>query len=496
MTVKSDEVASVMLGCLQFFYKAYRNSVVTVVIMDLLVVNPEDAIDMDLHARALDNEECERQLDYLSNNIDSSARLPSGLLSLNINEFGDYHQCLSINNTVDGITFLGKHCQIMNAAVKPINISTTFEAWCMCAEAMPRSPISKVLHTKTISRSKLRGFLTALFLVTALSTGYDLYQTFVKNVAPSKSLLSSFSVYTNTRRFLTFRKSKSALECVDGIRALSMFWVIIGHSYIMRFYTPTHNITGMLEWIPMVTSSWINSAPLVVDTFFLLSGIFCIYSIPNKVGATLFLKNLHVFYLYRLLRLLPLLATVVLLQMSIVNWLSDGPDWPKLAYATGCLYQTWYLTVDTQLYMLSPLVLIFLFGSRKIAWSVMTLTLIASLITVTYYAFNYDIPVVIVLENTKNLYEKILRPYSGESCTICYRHNVRVYIEDISRKNYSITKGPIEWFLSLTIWKLPSRMSYAVYLVHLPVIMIRTNGMLKSEYFTDLETCRRKPAKR
>ncbi|VVD05423.1 unnamed protein product [Leptidea sinapis] len=415
MTVKSDEVASVMLGCLQFFYKAYRNSVVTVVIMDLLVVNPEDAIDMDLHARALDNEECERQLDYLSNNIDSSARLPSGLLSLNINEFGDYHQCLSINNTVDGITFLGKHCQIMNAAVKPINISTTFEAWCMCAEAMPRSPISKVLHTKTISRSKLRGFLTALFLVTALSTGYDLYQTFVKNVTPTKSLLSSFSVYTNTRRFLTFRKSKSTLECVDGIRALSMFWVIIGHT------------------------------------------------------------------------LLPLLATVVLFQTSIVNWLSDGPDWPKLAFTSEVCKQRWwavllhiqnYLKPSGLLYMLSPLVLIFLFGSRKIAWSVMTLTLIASLITVTYYAFTYEIP---VLENTSNIFKKIFRSHTSEGNALRHRHHVWVHFE-----------GPINWFLSQPLWKLPSRMSYAAYLVHLPIMMVRNNGVVKSAFFSDIETKQRR----
>ncbi|VVD05422.1 unnamed protein product [Leptidea sinapis] len=484
--------------------------------MDFLFVNPEDAIDMDLHARVLDNDECERQLDYLSNNIDSTAKLPSGLLSLNTHEFGDYHQCLRIDNTIDGINYLGKYCELIVPFVQNISF-TEMPSLNMISRMALSNVINKMknIYNEAIHSETYQSMVTNpiiggpnLRLGVCLPRpcrprqfiNYFIPKQFPEltyiEVAPSKSLLSSFSVYTNTRRFLTFRKSKSALECVDGIRALSMFWVIIGHSYIMRFYTPTHNITGMLEWIPMVTSSWINSAPLVVDTFFLLSGIFCIYSIPNKVGATLFLKNLHVFYLYRLLRLLPLLATVVLLQMSIVNWLSDGPDWPKLAYATGCLYQTWYLTVDTQLYMLSPLVLIFLFGSRKIAWSVMTLTLIASLITVTYYAFNYDIPVVIVLENTKNLYEKILRPYSGESCTICYRHNVRVYIEDISRKNYSITKGPIEWFLSLTIWKLPSRMSYAVYLVHLPVIMIRTNGMLKSEYFTDLETCRRKPAKR
>lgn len=29
--------------------------------------------------------------------------------------------------------------------------------------------------------------------------------------------------------------------------------------------------------------------------------------------------------------------------------------------------------------------------------------------------------------------------------------------------------GPVNWFLSLTIWKLPSRLSYAIYLFHYPI---------------------------
>lgn len=40
------------------------------------------------------------------------------------------------------------------------------------------------------------------------------------------------------------------------------------------------------------------------------------------------MKKLHLFYLNRLLRMFPILATAVLLQASLLNRLGDGANWP------------------------------------------------------------------------------------------------------------------------------------------------------------------------
>lgn len=45
--------------------------------------------------------------------------------------------------------------------------------------------------------------------------------------------------------------------------------------------------------------------------------------------------------------------------------------------------------------------------------------------------------------------------------------------------------GPINWFLSLQIWKLPARLSYAVYLIHMAVIFTGTGSWLKTYYYTE-----------
>lgn len=45
--------------------------------------------------------------------------------------------------------------------------------------------------------------------------------------------------------------------------------------------------------------------------------------------------------------------------------------------------------------------------------------------------------------------------------------------------------GPINWFLSHPLWQPLSRLSYSIYLVHFPVIMITTATMKSSLYFSE-----------
>lgn len=54
------------------------------------------------------------------------------------------------------------------------------------------------------------------------------------------------------------------------------------------------------------------------------------------------LKNIHVFYLYRLLRMFPLLACAVLLQTSLFNHISDGANWHYMAGNVQLCRQYWW----------------------------------------------------------------------------------------------------------------------------------------------------------
>lgn len=55
-----------------------------------------------------------------------------------------------------------------------------------------------------------------------------------------------------------------------------------------------------------------------------------------------------------------------------------------------CIPQTWYLSVDVQLHILSPLILFWLLGSRRTAWTGLTVGVAAALIASTAYVFLKD----------------------------------------------------------------------------------------------------------
>lgn len=48
----------------------------------------------------------------LSSVLDASARFPSGFLTGNLNDLGDYHQCLAISHDINSMAIQGKYCMI------------------------------------------------------------------------------------------------------------------------------------------------------------------------------------------------------------------------------------------------------------------------------------------------------------------------------------------------------------------------------------------------
>nr|XP_049694112.1 O-acyltransferase like protein [Helicoverpa armigera] len=636
-------------------------------------VDLRSAFDQDLYENVLDSEKCIRQLTILANNslanqfLDASGRIPSGLLTGNWNDLGDYHQCLSIHQFVNNTEFQGKYCTIripinqtyidipegfprpedwpdlipdewpeivfppglfpqadrktlremedyrglqnyvmgitgmgetpetrffplLIAASQRAMLSVCIPEACSPTEAVDffqsripflnftfeeyycRLPNDKPFVAADYVAISILSFIGLLVL---LSTGYDVYQNKIARQAPSRinGLFVSFSVYTNTRRFLNFKSAPGALECVDGIRAFSMMWVIVGHTYSMTLLGFVHNVGDIMNWLTSFGGIWINSAPITVDTFFMLSGILAVYTCIGKITRTRFIKTIHLFYLNRLLRMFPLLATMVLLQASLFNHVSDGPYWINQAHAAEncrqywwaallhiqnyvnpleiCLAQTWYLSVDMQLYLICPIILVFLFGRERIAWCALTAIVLLSLVSSSLYSFlnNYSA----ALANPRRLaqFQEYVQYYYFNTLTrappffvgmiygyllyLCKDKKIRIskfnvailwmlsfammafciftiypvmqpdhtaqvfdnFLNAYMRAIWAIGLGwlifacvhgyggPINWFLSLQVWKLPARLSYAMYLIHLPIIYTSTGTWMKTYYFSE-----------
>ncbi|CAH0406840.1 unnamed protein product [Chilo suppressalis] len=401
-------------------------------------------------------------------------------------------------------------------------------------------------------------------LLIILSTGYDVRHSVIleKDPKQANTLYTSFSVYTNSRKFFTFRPNPNALHCLDGVRSIAMLWVILGHSFSTQMSFVPANPLEMVEFMTSFTSLWLTSATITVDTFFMISGLLLVYTTASKLSHMSLIKNLHLFYLNRLLRMFPILATAILMQASFQNRMTDGPYWFIVAWSTNncrqywwstllyvqnllnpptmCLGHAWYLAIDMQLYILSPIVLFWVLGrSKKSAWTALTAALMIVVTASTIYNFLNDFqssPVslsrtpedsvrymrnyyIFTLPRAAPFFVGMLFGYAIHSCNgkatrlskplvallwtlagatstvICIstyytiqpdwdNQTVDSILNSIMRPAWAASiawltfacakgyGGPINWILSLHIFKILGRLSYAMYIIHYPLVYI------------------------
>jgi len=74
------------------------------------------------------------------------------------------------------------------------------------------------------------------------------------------------------------RIKTSLLPCLNGIRCLTIIWIILGHGYMYLLLAPTINAYDIVAWAQMPFSMILQSGTTSVDTFFLLSGLLLVLS--------------------------------------------------------------------------------------------------------------------------------------------------------------------------------------------------------------------------
>ncbi|KAH9642833.1 hypothetical protein HF086_008464 [Spodoptera exigua] len=552
---------------------------------------PNEALDQNLYRDVIDPELCSEQIAQIRNNVflsmffaDAGIRVPRGILIGNTLDMGNYHQCLGFNQITETNSELqGKYCMIR----VPMNQSYHFpEDWTnfetsnfdpsllqMDNETMAalkdyyaskqgmlamsgvfnddRAPIQTPLSGLTFRLAiciprpctTQQAINSYLFNISAI--GFQYTDEFCrlpndKPWVPGDTVAVSFSVYTNGRRVMTFTSGPNTIECLDGIRALAMMWVVLGHSFSSE--SNWANPLDGFMWTTSWQSLWVISATVTVDTFFMLSGFLVVYTTVGKLNANQLLKNIHLFWLNRLLRMFPLLAAIALLEASYLNRWTDGPIWnvveghvhrcrtswwSTLLHVQNymnptntCVGQTWYLAIDVQLHILSPILLYWvLLGRKRIAWTafrpdrvmdysvnyymntltraspffvgmifgylVRTEKLVMSKITTAFYWIAaFSLSTFIIYTN----YPIAQPDWNNQLGDSLFNSFVRpLWALFLGCMIYACVNGyggPINWFLSLSVWKLQSRLSYGMYLFHYGLMVAVNYSAVSPMYFS------------
>ena len=218
-----------------------------------------------------------------------------------------------------------------------------------------------------------------------------------------KDLILSFSLYKTVPLIMATRHPANAITSVNGMRVMSLFWVILGHTFVWEIaYGVIANIKEVAEKIPKrFLFQPVDNAFFAVDTFFVLSGALVSYLSIREMESRQGKFPLILFYLHRLLRLSPTYYLTVFLYFKVLPYVGSGPLWfftdfsrcekywwTNLLYINNfypvslvdqCYLVTWYLANDMQFFIISPIFLLLLYRFWKIGLATIAGTMLASI---------------------------------------------------------------------------------------------------------------------
>lgn len=222
---------------------------------------------------------------------------------------------------------------------------------------------------------------------------------------PRKSkLFEFFLAFSVVRNFKSLiGPSPPALAFLNGMRAISITWVILGHSLDYMNYAGVLNFAHVVNKdIQHASAQVFPAAEFSVDSFFWLSGFLVTYLTVQELQKKNRL-NWFLYYFHRVWRLSPAYFYALFFYMCVSVYMSDGPMWPRYmetvqetcgkywwtnvlyinnfipsVWKDQCFLWGWYLAVDMQLYIVAPIVFVLYHKSKMVAWVLVVLMIIGT----------------------------------------------------------------------------------------------------------------------
>ncbi|XP_033218446.1 O-acyltransferase like protein-like isoform X2 [Belonocnema kinseyi] len=514
--------------------------------------------------------------------IDSSSKIPSGILTGNIIDLGMFDECMSVQAKKEKIKIRGRHCMYSITFANHNTSSLIQPTFSICVPSACNAYDVETFINKTIHNIEWVKDLGITDITASCSTvGPQRWSngTIISVSNPLESAvannLAEFSLCKSANKIFNMNANPNSLTALIGIRSLSMCWIVLGHQYVMRALYVNVNLNDIEDWMKSWKTLYIYMSVFAVDTFFMLSGLLVAYLFLKEM-STGKKFNIFAFYFHRYIRLtLPVVALLVF-SIFIIPLVGSGPRWEKLInifftenckekwwsfflYINNyvkpdnvCMGHLWYLAVDMQFFLISPLILYPLVKKPKVGfaiWSVLFFWQIASpavIIAVNKYTTALDAGQTLeeTLDIFRNLYAVAyarggswligvlfgyiiatkgsdfnkITIYIGWICSLVSFTFCTLGMKSFQGKDYvykavwesvygSLSRplwaasvawivlvcvhgygGPINTFLSLPIFIPFGKLSYCMYLVHVVLQGMLTFASRTPHYFTDFNT--------
>ncbi|XP_046395726.1 nose resistant to fluoxetine protein 6-like [Ischnura elegans] len=260
------------------------------------------------------------------------------------------------------------------------------------------------------------GLVFAIFvMIVSASTFYDVYPYLTglpRNIQAPRlvhQLIMCFSAKANIDKLLSYKESNDGLECIHGLKMMSLCLIIMGHRLMFNLGSPLTNPEFVEGFYTKMTAMILLNGPIVVDTFFSISGFLVCYLLLHEYQKR---KRINVFMLYvhRYVRLTPVYMVVLAFYTTLLVQFGSGPLWQQkvgleaercaeswwanVLYINNyvnpeklCMFQSWYITCDMHLFIISPPIVYLLWKKPTLGKILLLTVTVASIVTsflVTY----------------------------------------------------------------------------------------------------------------
>lgn len=270
--------------------------------------------------------------------------------------------------------------------------------------------LKELYHGRSNSLSDDSSKEESLTMMTAnetISTGTTISS--IKNC-----MINYFSLITNVKTFLTFPRPKHEIGCINGIRSITMLWIVAVHSLQYVDWSSFVRVFENERLLALPLNQPMLNANYVVDNFFLISGLLATHSTCfAKLRSRPTFSPLS-YVVSRYLRLTPQILLVSLLYI-LLPLIGDGPFWYDAAHYSSqncqqnfwvnllhiqafyksdqmCNLVTWWVSVD-MFFHLFALIIIYLIVSESLLsaklFSLSSVILLTSFAFATHYANNF-----------------------------------------------------------------------------------------------------------
>jgi peptidoglycan/LPS O-acetylase OafA/YrhL len=147
----------------------------------------------------------------------------------------------------------------------------------------------------------------------------------------------AFSITRNVNKIFNSPSpaKDSSLEILDGIKVLSLLWVIMSHGYSLIILGPIANFTEINIFLKPWLMGIVQGGVYAVDVLFFISAFLATYLILLKsgFGQPGLYKGINFFMLYfqKFYRLFPPMCLYIIFIMAFYKHLGEGPVWNALA---------------------------------------------------------------------------------------------------------------------------------------------------------------------